>query len=119
MRYWKTENIYYTNLNEKDCKDNKQFWQTVKPLFSGKIKLSGEVTLAGQRATVENGGNVGDELMIIMEKLLIFLIDFLQMLQKNLEFNETVSLADKFSHLFFKVNEVNILSQHYCDKKRE
>ena len=66
MRYRKTENIYYTNLNEKNLKDSKHFWQTVKPLFSGKIKLSGKVTLVGQRATVENGGNVGDELIIIM-----------------------------------------------------
>ena len=31
---------YYANLNEKDLTDNKQFWRTVKPLLSDKIKSS-------------------------------------------------------------------------------
>ena len=28
------------NLNEQDLTDNKQFWRTVKPLLSDKIKSS-------------------------------------------------------------------------------
>ena len=31
---------YYANLNEKNLTDNKQFWRTVKPLLSDKIKSS-------------------------------------------------------------------------------
>ena len=31
---------YYANLNEKNLSDNKQFWRTVKPLLSDKIKSS-------------------------------------------------------------------------------
>ena len=31
---------YYANMNEKDLTDKKQFWRTVKPLLSEKIKSS-------------------------------------------------------------------------------
>ena len=34
----KTKKDYYANLNEKDIADNKKFWQTIKPLFSDKVK---------------------------------------------------------------------------------
>ena len=32
----KTKMNYYGNLNEKDVRDNKKFWQTVKPFLSNK-----------------------------------------------------------------------------------
>ena len=41
----KTKTHYYANLNEKDPTDNKQFWRTVKPLLSDKIKSSEKITL--------------------------------------------------------------------------
>ena len=34
----KTKKDHYVNLNEKDVADNKQFWRTVKPLLSDKLK---------------------------------------------------------------------------------
>ena len=49
----KTKNKYYGNLNEKDLTDNKQFWQTVKPLLSDKIKSSKKITLVEQRETLD------------------------------------------------------------------
>ena len=41
----KTEKDYYANLNVKDIVDNKQFWRTVKPLFSDKTKSNEKITL--------------------------------------------------------------------------
>ena len=29
--------MYYSNLEEKNVKDNKRFWKTVKPLLSDKL----------------------------------------------------------------------------------
>ena len=40
---------YYNNLDLKIIEDNKKFWQSVKPLFSGKSKLKTNITL------VDNG----------------------------------------------------------------
>ena len=39
-RLRKNKKDYYANLNEKDVADNKQFWRTVKPLPSDKVKSS-------------------------------------------------------------------------------
>ena len=36
----KTKTNYYASSNEKVLSDNKQFWRTVKPLLSDKIKSS-------------------------------------------------------------------------------
>ena len=58
---WKWKTIYYANLNGKDHTDNKQFWRTVKPLFSDKIKSSKKVTLLKQRETLGTDGNIDDE----------------------------------------------------------
>ena len=41
----KTKKDYYWNLNEKNIADDKKFWQTVKPLFSDKVKLEEKITL--------------------------------------------------------------------------
>ena len=41
----KTKKDYYANLNVKDIVDNKQFWRTVKPLFSDKTKSNEKITL--------------------------------------------------------------------------
>ena len=50
------------SLNKKDREDNKQFWRTVKPLFSDKIKLSGKTTLVDHRKSTEKDGNIEDEI---------------------------------------------------------
>ena len=41
----KTIKDYNTNLNVKHIVDNKQFWRTVKPLFSDKTKSNEKITL--------------------------------------------------------------------------
>ena len=46
---WKTKEDHYANLNDKDVADNKQFWRTVKPLLSDKIKQSDKITLVEER----------------------------------------------------------------------
>ena len=54
---------YYANLNEKDLTDNKQFWRTVKPLFSDKIKSSEKITLVEKRETLDMDGNIDNEIV--------------------------------------------------------
>ena len=41
----KNKKDYYANLNVKDIVDNKQFWRTVKPLFSDKTKSNEKISL--------------------------------------------------------------------------
>ena len=57
----KTKTNCYANLNEKDLTDNKQFWRTVKPLLSDKIKSSEKITLVEQRETLDTDGNIINE----------------------------------------------------------
>ena len=55
----KTKKDYYGNLNEKDVIDNKKFWNTVKLLFSDKVKSSGKITIVHEDKIIttdhENG----------------------------------------------------------------
>ena len=54
----KTKKEYYANLNEKDIADNKKFWQTVKPLFSDKVKSKEKITLVqGEMTSTEDEKN--------------------------------------------------------------
>ena len=41
----KTKKDYYANLNEKYVAVNKQFWRTVKPSLSDKVKSCEKITL--------------------------------------------------------------------------
>ena len=50
-------------MNEKDLTDNEQFFQTVKPLLSDKIKPSEKTRLVGQRETLHTDGNINDEIV--------------------------------------------------------
>ena len=54
----KTKENYYANLNVKDIVDNKQFWRTVKPLFSDKTKSNEKITLLeGETVTTQDEQN--------------------------------------------------------------
>ena len=57
---------YYANLNEKNLTDNKQFWRTVKPLLSDKIKSSKKMTLIEQKETLDADGNLMMKLLMMM-----------------------------------------------------
>ena len=50
----KTKKDHYANLNEKDVADNKQFWMTVKPLLSDKIKPSDKITLVAGKGKIND-----------------------------------------------------------------
>ena len=54
----KTKKDHCANLNEKDVADNNQFWRTVGPLVSNKIKSSDKTTLAeGEEITNDDKEN--------------------------------------------------------------
>ena len=56
----KEKKEYFANLNEKDIIDNKKFWQTVKPFFSGKLKSREKITLVGKEelVSIESDPNI-------------------------------------------------------------
>ena len=76
----KTKTNYYANSNEKDLTDNKQFWQTVKPLLSDKIKSSEKITLVEQRENLDTDCNIDDEIDNDGVKIDEILTDFSLML---------------------------------------
>ena len=45
---------YYKNLDLNDLNDNRKFWKTIKPLFSGKIQSSANVTLRENDEIISN-----------------------------------------------------------------
>ena len=51
----KAKKDYFANLDIKSVTDNKKFWQTVKPLFSNKVKAKAVIKL------VENDAMIDDE----------------------------------------------------------
>ena len=76
----KSKTNYYGNLNEKDLTDKKQFWRTVKPLLSDKIKSPEKITLLEQRQNLDTDGNIDDEIVNDDVNLQKFLTDFSLML---------------------------------------
>ena len=59
-------------MNEKYLNDNKQFWRTVKPLLSDKVKSSKKITLVEQRETLDTDGNINDEIVKLQKFLAYF-----------------------------------------------
>ena len=51
-----TEKDYCASLNEKNVADNKQFWITVKPLRSDKVKSSEKITLVEAEEIINKDG---------------------------------------------------------------
>ena len=85
----KTKKDYYANLNVKDIVDKKQFWSTVKPLFSDKTKSNEKITLV-EDETVTTQDEKNAELLNL----------FFSSAVKNLkipEFNDTNPLAERLS----------------------
>ena len=76
----KEKRKYYNNLDLKNFSDNKKFWQSVKPLFSGKSKIKNNITLL-------HNGNIVTEKNEVAEILNNYFIEAV----KNLE-------IEKFSH---------------------
>ena len=101
----KIKTNYYANLNEKDLTDNKQFWRTVKPLLSDKIKSSEKITLVEQRENLDMDGNIVDEIVNDDVKIAevfnrFFSNAFIDL--KISDFHGAVPLADNISHPIFR-----------------
>ena len=96
----KTKTSYYENLNEKDLTNNKQFWRTVKPLFTlDKIKL------VKQRETLDTDGNIDDEIVNHDVKFAETLNRLFSNAVNDLKisgFHGAVPLADNISHPIFR-----------------
>ena len=93
------------NLNEKYLTDNKQFWRTVKPLLSGKIKSSKKITLVEQRETLDTDDNIDDEVINEDVKIAEIFNRFFSNAVSELkipDFHGTVPLADNISHPIFR-----------------
>ena len=89
------------NLNEQDLTDNKQFWRTVKPLLSDKIKSSEKITLVEQRETLDTEGNIDNEIVNDDVKIAEILNRFFSDPAIDLKipgFHGAVPLADNISH---------------------
>ena len=96
---------YYANLNEKDLTDNKQFWRTVKPLFSDKIKSSEKITLVEKRETLDMDGNIDNEIVNDDVKIAEIFNRFFSNAVIDLkipDFHGAVPLADNISHPIFR-----------------
>ena len=77
-------------MNVKDIVDNKQFWRTVKPLFSDKTKSNEKITLV-EDETITTQDEQNEELLNI----------FFSNAVKNLKiprFSNTNPLAERFSN---------------------
>ena len=58
----KVKKNYYANLNLKCITDNKKFWNTVKPFFSDKSKLSKNIRLIEGETIISNDVDVAETL---------------------------------------------------------
>ena len=100
-----TKTKYCANLNEKPLTGNKQFWRTVKPLFSDKIKSSEKIRLIEQKETLDTDGNIDEEIVnndVNIEQILnIFFCNAAKDL-KIPGFHGVVPLADNISHPIFR-----------------
>ena len=82
----KEKKKYYNNLDLKVFEDNKLFWKRIKPLFSEKNKLKGNITI------VEDG-NVTSDKLEVAEMLNNYFIESVE----NLEIEEFMP-DDNFAH---------------------
>ena len=101
----KTKTNYYANLNKKDLTGNKQFWRTVKPLLSDKIKSSEKITLVEQRENLDTDGNIDDEIVNDDVKIAEIFNRFFSNAVIDLkipDFHGAVPLADNISHPIFR-----------------
>ena len=73
----KTKKDYYANLNVKDIVDNKQFWRTVKPLFSDKTKSNEKITLVEDETVTTHEQNA--ELLNLFFKSFFFFLNLLNL----------------------------------------
>ena len=54
----KAKKDHYSSLDIKTLADNREFWQTVKPLFSDKVKSKESITLVEEEEIIDSDENV-------------------------------------------------------------
>ena len=54
----KTKKDHFANVNTKSLTDNKKFWQTVKPLFSNKVKAKTVIKLVENDVMIEDESEI-------------------------------------------------------------
>ena len=72
--YKKERKNYYNSLDIKNIADNKQFWKTIKPFLSEKIKTTSKIKLKDQDKIISNDDKVAEEFSIFFENAVKFLI---------------------------------------------
>ena len=110
----KEKRKYYNNLNPKIFKDNKTFWQRVKPLFSDKQKgIQSDIII------VENGETISDKKRVA-EKLNNFFIEAVDkldikpyLIHNNRVSKNTQDIIDKYeNHPSIKMIKENIKDEN-------
>ena len=56
----KAKQDHFANLDIKSVTDNKKFWQTVKPLFSTKVKAKTVIELVENDATIDDESEIAN-----------------------------------------------------------
>ena len=49
---------FFNNLDTKEIVDNKRFWQTIKPFFSGKNRVKNNITLTEDKTKIVSDNNL-------------------------------------------------------------
>ena len=52
---------YYNSLDFKNITDKRQFWKTIKPFLSEKIKTTSKIKLKNQDKIISNDDKVAEE----------------------------------------------------------
>ena len=65
--YKKERKNYYNSLDIKNITDNKQFWKTIKPFLSEKIRTTSKIKLKNQDKIISNDDKVAEEFSTFLE----------------------------------------------------
>ena len=86
--YKKERKNYYNSLDIKNITDNKQFWKTIKPFLSEKIKTTSKIKLKDK--IISNDDKVAEELSTFFENA----VKSLNIKPRNLSLEDTTNLSN-------------------------
>ena len=88
--YKKERKNYYNSLDIKNITDNKQFWKTIKPFLSEKIKATSKIKLKDQDKIIFNDDKVAEEFSTFFENA----VKSLNIKPRNLSLEDTTNLSN-------------------------
>ena len=88
--YKKERKNYYNSLDIKNITDNKQFWKTIKPFLSEKIKTTSKIKLKDQDKIISNDDKVAEEFSTFFENA----VKSLNIKPRNLSLEDTTNLSN-------------------------